>query len=1735
MGWYEKSGGHETGDIKAIDGAKVTNDFRDRQGNPFYNEKGMMDFDPVNQQNKETVNTYLTGLGMDPGKMNVTDENFRVLYQYADRQNQGDIADLYTPYESDTYEFHRWAVTDWAIGLWNRGVAGMAGAIMQMPGMIGAAITGGDEGGFWDNYLNGVEDIEKSISFTPSDKATIPITDEMNWHNMGFAIGDGLGFVGDIFLGSKMMGAMAKASKGAKGVQKMQRLGSFLTGTMQMQKDLYREGRRMGLSVGEASRVAIPIASVVSLTEGAALEMLGKIISNPVSRNLGRQALKAELKVIGKNQGKLTAAQFQKLHTSTVKGFGNKMKAMGQKAFQGATIEAVQEGTQTYIEEFGKQVFDMYFSDDKAVKGKGKFGADITSEKAFTKAYMSAFVGAIVGGQVAGGGAMIRGTQGDTVFNYVNDAVINNKPNRLAKLRQMVNNMNKENNPALVRKTIQDMIDFSQRIGGLNIQSPTAKYQLFQLMQIENEFQNQFNMDFGIDKKTHVQVANAYRHNQKKATWLNQAMQMEMQVLINDKKPITNDINKFEKKLDKYHALFNKISKNSISEEQLKNEIEKLESPKAKEIREAVATMMAQKEQNGTSVAEEINKSKKNTNLDYYEYAPGKKASKEVLDDMEKLDEEFRKLDPNNKTTQKQFSDKLSSKYGMDLNEFIDLSENWVKNDTASKWKKKELKQVKTKSKEETKAAKETEEATEKTEEALAEDKASKIEDLENQIKKQKEIVAKLGPEAKIGDNRGYEANLKLKELEKELKIERIAQGRSAKTVSETTGFKHKKDQKFYDDNKEAIEKRIKEIREKKSKPKPKKKVDEKVDEKKKEKTQDQKDREAIIDKRNEIKKELDEVNQKIQSSRKKGKGRKALFNKRQELEKALDTIDKGRIDEVLEGRPKISKEDSTKEELQDERKQIINDGDILERQIKDIDNELKEFKKQRGAKKILNRGKRISLENRRKKLVDAQVKLRDEKVEIDKAIEEKGQPKKKIPLTEEMVPDFVEDKEAVEEEIAETLEEKEKKKLFPINSLHKGLESGDTLKVIGYNKLGVRFEVQKDGKTKYTSNLPFSRLKRFLKEGKLIPLDKAPTETKEDLTEEMVPEFIEDKEAVLKEREEKKKKLEQENKLKNKVKENTDNLKKAQNSLEQEKKKLEQEKNKKKEKTAKTGPKKTGEKVIVYFDGDNVAHKTDASNREQAPFTIELREDGTAEISIINNAGTAISVPHIYIAPLFDQYDDMSGDNLTIIEPSILRKEGDGWALVKEGKIASTPKGIENAQADLREGTKTELVEEDNTKIEEAESRVKEAENKVEEAKRLVEMAKNELSSELEKTKKETEAPAEVPRISATEGVDVMRGSKWGNPFIVPEVYDKNPEYYKKQGFIRADSREDAIQSYEDWIRGTAHKGFQTEKRDAIIAGLKAGELKGKTLKYFKPNAADSHAVRLAKLVAEQEVKAKEETEETEDITTENFTEDDEIGEVKFTDEQIKELEALNKKNKGKKKGPKDQRKSINNKQEQQKNRAKAKDNPELFEKVLQHVQRLFPNIPVHVLRDAIWNLPISTVSQINNLGMMINADQAFQNSALHEAGHMFVKILGRKHPLVRAGMEYIKGTEYFKEAQKLYPEYNVEDQAEEALMNAIADNSLEKIKTKLDGTNAQKFVAWLKRFWNTIKRNLRIVKGKQSVDMFGDVLAYSKANYEINLGFLENFTKDQRSFQHVKSLETVQMLLQMLKCNFC
>ena len=153
-------------------------------------------------------------------------------------------------------------------------------------------------------------------------------------------------------------------------------------------------------------------------------------------------------------------------------------------------------------------------------------------------------------------------------------------------------------------------------------------------------------------------------------------------------------------------------------------------------------------------------------------------------------------------------------------------------------------------------------------------------------------------------------------------------------------------------------------------------------------------------------------------------------------------------------------------------------------------------------------------------------------------------------------------------------------------------------------------------------------------------------------------------------------------------------------------------------------------------------------------------------------------------------------------------------------------------------------------------------------------------------KTRKaEVKTKVEVPRISATEGVSVMRGSKFGNPFVLPKVYDKNKSYYRKQGFIRANSRKDAIQSYEDWIKGIDHLEVLPERRAEILKVLESEELKGKTLKYFEPSAEDSHAVRLAKLVIEQsKLPWEEATVKTKNIDI-VFEEDSSMGYAKRTE----------------------------------------------------------------------------------------------------------------------------------------------------------------------------------------------------------------------------------------------------------
>lgn len=105
---------------------------------------------------------------------------------------------------------------------------------------------------------------------------------------------------------------------------------------------------------------------------------------------------------------------------------------------------------------------------------------------------------------------------------------------------------------------------------------------------------------------------------------------------------------------------------------------------------------------------------------------------------------------------------------------------------------------------------------------------------------------------------------------------------------------------------------------------------------------------------------------------------------------------------------------------------------------------------------------------------------------------------------------------------------------------------------------------------------------------------------------------------------------------------------------------------------------------------------------------------------------------------------------------------------------------------------------------------------------------------------------------LSGTSGISIMRDSKYGNPFVVDNIYDEHSNHYKKLGYTRVGSIKEAIERYDNWLRGTDDKGYLTEKRNEILKDVKSGILAGKTLKYYKPDASDSHAVRLMKLIEE-------------------------------------------------------------------------------------------------------------------------------------------------------------------------------------------------------------------------------------------------------------------------------------------
>lgn len=203
----------------------------------------------------------------------------------------------------------------------------------------------------------------------------------------------------------------------------------------------------------------------------------------------------------------------------------------------------------------------------------------------------------------------------------------------------------------------------------------------------------------------------------------------------------------------------------------------------------------------------------------------------------------------------------------------------------------------------------------------------------------------------------------------------------------------------------------------------------------------------------------------------------------------------------------------------------------------------------------------------------------------------------------------------------------------------------------------------------------------------------------------------------------------------------------------------------------------------------------------------------------------------------------------------------------------------------------------------------------------------------------------------------------------------------------------------------------------------------------------------------------------------------------------------------------PKEQRATITAKEE-----SLIRNNPELYNEIKKYFKRIFPFIPVREVNRLGEKYGAKVLARIVETGIEIDPSVAIQSSLVHEYGHVFLEILGENHPLVKLGYKFIKDTQFFKDAQELYPEKTEAEQLNEALTQAIAVDSLEVLDTKLNGSQLAKFKEWLKAVWSKLKSLVGRAKSEDVTRLLARQMTLAKKPFKVDRGSLVGFDMDQR-----------------------
>ena len=528
-----------------------------------------------------------------------------------------DIADPYGPNpwaqkeEIEWNEFEQPPLADFISGVYNELILGVGEGVSELIPTIAQAA--GNEGEWSKNWINNTSDWFEKQRVMYSDSAYKPVDTFADYFSGGkfwSTLGEGVGFVAALSL-TRGLGSAAKATSFAN------RVKGFATGTTMMYGNIYDEAIEAGFEPKDAARMGLGIAGVVSLTEGAALEWVGKgatawmpktFVNSTFKRTLGESAELGSKdfwktnKLFSKNlMDGLTKKEAKKVFREQSLIRAKMGVAQGT---QGAAIEMGQEFSQTYIEGIGKELYDSLVTNTNNFDKMG-FGEedrkDWYTALGGEKVLDEAIYGGIIGGIIGGGMGAYSGIQNniDTALGYIEGRV---KKGDKKSLDKMYANVDKQLEKGKIDETehnnivtkLKDLEKYATQTKNLSIDDHKANHQLYETLRTQEEATLKMNDVFD-EGDLPLVVTAAYQKNKERAEKVIAKQNEEAEAIIASKKPLTTSKQKFYEMQQGFLNLYADVFKNELTDEQFEERLSKV-GIKSKENEQKVSDQQKSKE-----------------------------------------------------------------------------------------------------------------------------------------------------------------------------------------------------------------------------------------------------------------------------------------------------------------------------------------------------------------------------------------------------------------------------------------------------------------------------------------------------------------------------------------------------------------------------------------------------------------------------------------------------------------------------------------------------------------------------------------------------------------------------------------------------------------------------------------------------------------------------------------------------------------------------------------------------------------------------------------------------------------------------------------------------------------------------------------------------------------------------------------------------------------------------------